>query len=85
MAAKDAASSDPSLGGVISAERARLNELATAVIQAARALVAKLDECRPHIDGAFQMAYTVRGGKYRGPNYAKELEDLRGAIKAVGD
>lgn len=73
----------PSQGGVTPEEKVRLTDAAAAVIKTARDLVAKLDECRRHIDGAFQMAYSVRGGKYNGPNYAKELEDLRQSLKAV--
>ena len=73
----------PSPGGVTAEEKVRLTDAAAAVIKTSRDLVAKLDECRRHIDGAFQMAYSVRGGKYNGPNYAKELEDLRKALSSL--
>ena len=45
--------------------------------EAIGAFVAKYEECEPHITGAFQMAFTVRGHQYTGPNYAAELARLR--------
>ncbi len=48
----------------------------------ARAFVAKLDECIPHIDNAFLMEMS-RGRPYSGPNYAKELADLRTILDAL--
>lgn len=47
--------------------------------QAARALVAKLDECDRHITNAFMME-TVRGRPYSGPQYGEELKALRAAL-----
>jgi hypothetical protein len=44
--------------------------------QAARALVAKLDECEPHITDAF-LHRELRCGPYEGPNYGEELKALR--------
>jgi hypothetical protein len=46
---------------------------------AARALVAKLDECGPAIDDAFTHRQ-MRVGPYTGPNYGEELEALREAL-----
>jgi hypothetical protein len=46
----------------------------------ASALVAKLDECRMPIANAFQMAYTLRGSTYAGPEYGTALEDLRATL-----
>lgn len=47
------------------------------ITDAIRNFVNKLDECKPHIDGAFQMAFQVRGREYKGPNYGEELKALR--------
>jgi hypothetical protein len=38
-----------------------------------KALVDKLDECRPHINRAFVMWQSIRGGSYTGPDFADEL------------
>ena len=48
--------------------------------KAARALVAKLDECKPHVSMAFLMAYHSRGRDYEGPNYGDEHEALRESL-----
>lgn len=45
------------------------------------AFVAKLDECQPHIDGAFVFAH-VHGQTYTGPNYGEELKALKSALAA---
>lgn len=50
-----------------------------ALREAARALVAKLDECDPHIADAFLMR-EMKCGPYDGPNYSAELRDLRAAL-----
>lgn len=39
-------------------------------------LVAKLDECKPHIDGVFSF-FALHGNNYSGPNYADELAAAR--------
>ncbi len=49
--------------------------------EALKALVEKLDECQPHINGAFMMAFTIRGGNYDGPTYEQELKDAREALE----
>lgn len=54
----------------------RVAELETVL----EALIAKLDECNPHITSAFQMAFNVRGGSYDGPNYGEELKEAREAL-----
>lgn len=43
---------------------------------AARTLIAKLDECAPHVSDAF-LHRGLRCGPYEGPNYAAELAALR--------
>jgi len=40
-------------------------------------LVSKLDECKPHIDNAFYMAWNVRGHEYEGPDYGAEISSAR--------
>lgn len=47
--------------------------------EAARAFIAKFDECLPHIDGAFAFM-AMHGGDYKGPNFADELRALRTAL-----
>ena len=49
-------------------------------IRLAAALVAKLDECAPHITAAFQMMEIHGGGEYSGPQYGEELKALRAAL-----
>ncbi len=49
--------------------------------EALKALVEKLDEIEPHINSAFMMAYTIRGGQYDGPTYEQEMKDAREALK----
>jgi len=49
---------------------------------AATALVAKLDECAPHIADAF-LHRELRCGAYTGPNYAEELAVVRRALSAT--
>ncbi|CAN5702837.1 hypothetical protein BH11PSE6_BH11PSE6_00120 [soil metagenome] len=46
---------------------------------AARTLIAKLDECAPHVSDAF-LHLEMRCGPYEGPNYAVELAALRSAL-----
>lgn len=58
----------------------RIKELDSVEV-AAKALVAKLDECLPHIDNAFVME-AIRGRPYSGPQYGKELETLRTALSS---
>jgi len=53
-----------------------------AMIDAAQALVVKLDECAPHITSAF-LLQQVHGGQYTGPTYAAELGALRAALAAT--
>lgn len=48
-------------------------------------LVSKLDECKDHINGAFMMAYHIRGGKYTGPNYREELKQAEAALASKAD
>lgn len=48
-------------------------------VEAAQALVAKLDECDPHIADAF-LFREMKCGPYDGPNYSAELRDLRAAL-----
>jgi deoxyxylulose-5-phosphate synthase len=55
------------------------------VAEAARALVAKLDECDKHISGAFFMAYGRMGASYTGPTYGEELETLRETLASLKD
>jgi hypothetical protein len=49
------------------------------VADAARALIAKLDECQPHIDDAF-LHRNMRCGEYDGPQYGEELSALRASL-----
>jgi len=53
----------------------------TEVEAAARALVAKLDECEPHMADAF-LHREMRAGPYTGPQYGTELTALRAALSA---
>ena len=53
-----------------------------AVREAAQALIAKLDECDPHIADAFLMR-EMKCGPYDGPNYSAELRDLRSTLSAT--
>lgn len=46
-------------------------------------LVFKLRECQPHIDGAFQMAFEVRGRKYTGPNYGAEFSSAKKIVDSA--
>jgi len=50
---------------------------------AVRTFVAKLDECQPHIDDAFFMAFARKGDSYSGPQYGAELRRLRDALTAA--
>ncbi len=52
--------------------------------QAARALIAKLDECEPHISTAF-LLMQMKCGPYTGPNYGEELKALRAAVDGGAD
>lgn len=47
--------------------------------EAAEALLAKLDECEPHVADAF-LHRQLRVGTYTGPNYGDELDRLRQAL-----
>lgn len=49
--------------------------------EALKALVEKLDECAPHVNNVFFMAFENRGGKYTGPTYEVELREAREALK----
>ena len=49
-------------------------------LEVLRNLVNKLDECQSHIDGAFQMAFSVRGHEYKGPNYGEEMKAARALV-----
>lgn len=51
----------------------------TAIATRAAALIAKLDECDPHLTGA-QAFVASRGGPYTGPTYDKELAALREVV-----
>ena len=46
-------------------------------------LVQRLDHCKKHIDNAFFMTYELRGGKYDGPTYHKELEIAKKVLNAA--
>jgi len=59
---------------VAEAELTRLRE-------ALSALVDKLDECKPYVDGAFTFQQ-LHGGRYTGPNYGDELLAARAAIRS---
>lgn len=50
---------------------------------AARTLIAKLDECAPHVSDAF-LHRELRCGPYEGPNYAVELAALRDLVEGDG-
>lgn len=58
----------------------RLKNENTRLEGALRSLVDKLDECGPHVSGAFQMAYLSRGRDYTGPTYGEEHEAARAAL-----
>lgn len=50
-----------------------------AMREALKKLVAKLDECEPHISNAFMHQF-IRGGAYTGPTYEAELKAARQAL-----
>jgi len=52
------------------------------VREAATALVAKLDECDPHLTSMFSFAL-AHDHLYSGPTYGEELEALRAAIRSL--
>jgi len=52
------------------------------VREAAVALVAKLDECDPHLTSVFSFAL-AHDHLYSGPTYGEELEALRAAIRSL--
>lgn len=52
-----------------------------ALEEALRSLIAKLDECAPHISDAFAHML-IRYGDYTGPNYSIELETARVLVDA---
>ena len=62
-------------------ELVRVKAAAFDYCHALKDLIAKLDECKPHIDGAFQMVFTIRGHKYEGPTYEKELKAARALVE----
>ncbi len=45
-------------------------------------LVQKLDYCQSYIDNVFFMTYELRGGKYYGPTYEKELKIAKKVLLA---
>ena len=49
--------------------------------EAGAKLIAKIDECAPHIANAFEMEH-VRGRPYSGPHFGEELEAFRQALTA---
>ena len=53
-----------------------------ALVEAGEALVAKLDECEPHIASVFAQEY-VRGRPYSGPQYKNALDELRTALRNI--
>lgn len=53
--------------------------MSVSVVEAAQALVAKLDEVNAATLGVFVLA-KVHGMEYNGPNYGAELESLRNAL-----
>lgn len=54
----------------------------TAVVRCASAMLAKLDECQPHIDAAFALRY-VHGMRYDGPQYGIERDALRDSLQSI--
>src|SRR5689334_17911616 len=49
--------------------------------EAGEALVTKLDESQPHIDGAFAFM-ALHGDEYSGPQYGEALNAFRAALQA---
>jgi len=62
-----------------------LQERFNRLTESTQAFVDKLDECQSHIDGAFQMAFEIRGHKYKGPDYGEELKTLRMSLNPCVD
>jgi len=62
--------------------RASTASEAERVREAASALVAKLDECDPHLTSMFSFAL-AHDHLYSGPTYGEELEALRAAIRSL--
>jgi len=62
--------------------RASTASEAERVREAAAALVAKLDECDPHLTSMFSFAL-AHDHLYSGPTYGEELEALRAALKGA--
>lgn len=56
-----------------------LQERNSKLEEAARAFVAKFDECKPHIDDAF-VHRQMRVGEYKGPQLGEELAVLRALL-----
>jgi hypothetical protein len=56
-----------------------LQERSRKLEEAARAFVAKFDECKPHIDDAF-VHRQMRVGEYKGPQVDEELAALRALL-----
>jgi hypothetical protein len=53
-----------------------------AVVKAARALRAKLEECQPYIDSAIMIA-TMNHCPWEGPNYGADLDALDTALAGL--
>lgn len=53
--------------------------------EAATELVAKLDECAPHVANLSVMNYVRSGVQYSGPSYREALEALRAALSTLGE
>lgn len=71
------------LGEAFLEEQAELIRLSTEcerLREAAFALVAKLDECTPHINRIFAQQWSRSGVQYSGPQFGEELEALRTAL-----
>ncbi len=63
----------------LTATIARLNAEVERMREAGLALVAKLDECQPHIENAGVFMH-VHGMDYSGPQYGEALEELRALL-----
>lgn len=50
------------------------------IVKAAKELIAKLEECSPHMTNALLMAQ-LHGVHYMGPMYTEEMDNLRRLIE----
>jgi len=73
--------SEDNTSGLQMFARHRASE-AERVREAATALVAKLDECDPHLTSMFSFAL-AHDHLYSGPTYGEELEALRAAVNGA--